>query len=137
MSEKSEIGFISGGILNISPKEAFELSKSGFILIDVREEYLNSFKIPDIDNVLYFPKSNIDKDYLNLPESKKLIFFDSVGIRSKEVVLFLKEKGFENIVNMVGGIVDWEKDKLPMKTNIEERLTGSCMCQLKPRDRKK
>jgi len=26
---------------------------------------------------------------------------------------------------------------LPLKTNIEEKLSGSCMCQLKPREGKK
>ena len=38
---------------------------------------------------------------------------------------------------MAGGIVDWERDGLPVKTNIEERLSGSCMCQLKPREGEK
>jgi hypothetical protein len=38
---------------------------------------------------------------------------------------------------MAGGIVDWERDGLPLKTNIEERLSGSCMCQLKPREDRK
>ncbi len=33
--------------------------------------------------------------------------------------------------------VDWDRDGLPLKTNFEERLSGSCMCQLKPREGKK
>ena len=36
---------------------------------------------------------------------------------------------------MAGGIIDWEKDDLPMKINTKERLSGSCMCQLKPREK--
>jgi len=35
---------------------------------------------------------------------------------------------------MVGGIVDWERDGLPINTDITARLSGSCMCQLKPSD---
>jgi predicted sulfurtransferase len=66
-----------------------------------------------------------------------MIFADTVGLRSKEAVIFLKEKGFKKIANMAGGIVDWERDGLPVKLNINERLTGSCMCQLKPRERRK
>jgi len=38
---------------------------------------------------------------------------------------------------MADGIVDWEHDGLPLKTNIEERLSGSCLCQLKPREGKR
>ena len=45
------------------------------------------------------------------------------------------KKGYGNIANMAGGIIDWEKDDLPMKINTSERLTGSCMCQLKPREK--
>jgi hypothetical protein len=51
--------------------------------------------------------------------------------------MLLKEKGFSKIANMAGGIVDWEHDGLPIKTNVEERLSGSCICQLKPRERHK
>ena len=58
-------------------------------------------------------------------------FADSAGINSKEVVFFLKRKGFESIANMAGGIIEWERDGIPVKINIKERLTGSCMCQLK------
>jgi rhodanese-related sulfurtransferase len=72
-----------------------------------------------------------------LPQDKYLIFADSVGLRSKEAVVLLKNKGLKNIVNMAGGIVDWERDGLPLKANIEERLSGSCMCQLKLRQKTK
>jgi 3-mercaptopyruvate sulfurtransferase SseA len=72
-----------------------------------------------------------------LPQDKHLIFADSVGLRSKDAVVLLKNRGFKNIANMAGGIVDWERDGLPIKTEIEERLSGSCMCQLKPRERRK
>lgn len=130
-------GFLSGGILNVSPGEAFELCTKGAIIIDVREEYLSNFKLFDVPRIAYFPKSIIDKEYLRLPKDKYLIFADTVGLRSKESALFLKEKGFKKIANMAGGIIDWERDGFPVKTNIEERLSGSCMCQLKKRQKTK
>jgi rhodanese-related sulfurtransferase len=45
-----------------------------------------------------------------LPQEKHLIFADTVGLRSKEAVVLLKDKGFIRIANMAGGIVDWERD---------------------------
>jgi len=48
---------------------------------------------------------------------------------------FFKDKGFKQIANMAGGIVDWEHDGLPLITDISQRLSGSCMCQLKPREK--
>jgi rhodanese-related sulfurtransferase len=130
-------GFISCGILNVSPHEAFDLCSVGAIIVDVREENLIGFKNFDVPVVLFLPKSRLMDDYSELPLKKYLIFADTVGLRSKESVVFLKDKGYERIANMAGGIVDWERDGLPLKTNIEERLSGSCMCQLKPRESKK
>jgi 3-mercaptopyruvate sulfurtransferase SseA len=46
----------------------------------------------------------------------------------------MKDKGFEKIANLAGGIVDWERDGLPITTDITKRLSGSCICQLKPRE---
>lgn len=129
-------GIISSGILNVSPQEAFKLVNKGALIIDVREPYLNSFKTFDVPEVACFPKSKLMEEYENLPTDRYMIFADSVGLRSIEAVIFLKEKGFEKIANMAGGIVDWERDNLPIKLNINERLTGSCMCQLKPREGK-
>jgi sulfur dioxygenase len=130
-------GFFSCGILNVSPYEAFELCGKGAIIVDVREAYLNNFKNFDVSQILFFPISKLVLEFSELPKEKYLIFADTVGLRSKEAVVFLKENGFIKIANMAGGIVDWDRDGLPLKTNIEDRLSGSCMCQLKPRERKK
>jgi sulfur dioxygenase len=127
-------GFISSGILNVTPLEAFELCLKGAVIVDVREDYLNNFKTFDVTDILFLPKSKLEQEYTRLPEDKSLIFADTVGLRSKETVIFLKDKGFERIASLAGGIVDWERDGLPLKTNLEERLSGSCVCQLKPRD---
>jgi rhodanese-related sulfurtransferase len=133
----ADYGFISSGILNISPREAFELCTKGAVIVDVREEYLNNFKKFDVPEILFIPISRLVQQLSELPPEKYLIFADSVGLRSKEAVVHLKKNGFMNIANMAGGIVDWERDGLPLKTNIEERLSGSCICQLKPREGKK
>ena len=130
-------GIVSSGILNVSPREAFELVKKGALIVDVREENLRSFKSFDVPEVVCFPKSKLTEEYENLPSDRYMIFADTVGLRSKETVIFMKEKGFEKIANMAGGIVDWERDRLPLTTDITARLSGSCMCQLKPREAKK
>jgi rhodanese-related sulfurtransferase len=132
-----DYGIVSGGILNVSPGEAFELVKRGALIIDVREDYLGYLKTFDVPDVSFFPKSKLLVEFENIPSDRYLIFADSVGLRSKEVVIYLKEKGLEKIANMAGGLVAWERDGLPVKLNISERLTGSCMCQLKQREGKK
>jgi len=132
-----DYGIVSCGILNISPRETFELVKKGALIVDVREENLRSFKSFDVPGVFYLPISKLEKEYENLPSDRYMIFADTVGLRSKGSVIFLLEKGFKNIANMAGGIVDWEIDGLPISTDITTRLSGSCMCQLKPRENPK
>jgi len=130
-------GFVIGNILHITPKETIELCKDDAILVDVREEFMIGYKRFSVNKVIYAPASIIEEFYLELPTDKLLIIADATGIHSKEVTLFLTEKGFKNIANLAGGLVEWEHDNLPLTTDVEERLTGSCMCQLKRRDKKK
>lgn len=129
-------GFLIQGILHLSPKEVFELCNDECILVDVRDDYLTNFKSFGVPRVIYIPAGNIKNQYNDLPRHKCLIIADSAGIHSKEVVIFLKEKGYENIANMAGGIIEWERGGLAIKANNNERLTGSCMCQLRRREKK-
>jgi hypothetical protein len=66
-----------------------------------------------------------------------MIFADAAGLHSKEAVLLLMEKGFTGrIANMAGGLIEWERDELPLIIDKTEKLSGSCMCQLRPRNKK-
>ena len=130
-------GFFVHGILNLTPKESYELCKKGIIIVDVREPYMNNFKMFGVDRVLYLPFSELEKSYQTLPADQLLIFADAVGLKSRESVIFMNAHGYENAANMAGGIVDWERDGLPVTTDVSARLSGSCMCQLKPREGRK
>ncbi|MDP3444981.1 MAG: rhodanese-like domain-containing protein [Ignavibacteria bacterium] len=129
-------GFVSCGILNVSPKDAYELCQQGAILIDVREAYMNRFKMFDVDEIIFCPKTLLEQLYIDFPKEKALIFIDAAGIHSKEAVLFLIEKGYENVVNVAGGLVEWERDGLPLKIDTSERLSGSCACMLRKREKR-
>lgn len=120
--------------MNLTPMEAYWSCGQGAIIVDVREDYLNSFKMFKVDSLIFLPFSSLRSSFHNLPPDKPLIFADSVGIKSREAVMFIMEQGFENAANLCGGIVDWERDGLPVTTDKLQRLTGSCMCQLKPRE---
>lgn len=130
-------GFFAHGVLNVTPGDSFELCKTDAIIIDVREPYLSNFKNFKVDKVIYIPLSDLEKCYNDLPEDKPLILADTVGLKSREGVLLLNSHGYVNIANMAGGIVDWERDGLPVSTDLNSRLSGSCICQLKFRERKK
>jgi hypothetical protein len=43
-------------------------------------------------------------------------------------------KGLKSLWNPLVIIEQLKRIMLPLKTNIEKRLSGSCICQLKPRE---
>lgn len=129
-------GFMSAGFLNLSAHDAYcEATEGEAIIIDVREERLTGYKNFDVPRLIHLPKSRIEQDYVSLPREIPLIIADSVGLRSHEVIEFLHARGFENIANLAGGIVEWEQDGFPLKIDLSEQLSGSCVCQLRPRNK--
>lgn len=130
--------FISAGFLNLTPRDAYdEAINNGAVVVDVREDYLTGYKQFDVPDVFYYPLS-VFKERLNeIRKDVPLIIADSAGLMSHDAMLILKENGFDNIANLAGGIVEWERDGLPLRTDLMEQLDGSCMCQLKPRNKLK
>jgi rhodanese-related sulfurtransferase len=127
----------SNGIYNLSPLQAHKLCLEGAIIVDVREEYLNRFKIFDVPGLIFCPKKRLTEFIDKLPTDKPLIIADASGIHSPEAVKTLMENGFSgNCPNLSGGLVDWEHSGLPIVINYEERLSGQCACQLRPREKK-
>ena len=126
-------GFRSAGFLNLTPAEAYAESQKDAVIIDVREEELTGYKQFDVPQTIFLPNTRLVDKYSELPSDIPLIIADAAGLRSKEAMIFLTTKGFKNIANLAGGMVEWERDGLPLKINKKEKLDGSCVCQLKPR----
>lgn len=131
-------GFVSSGFLNLTPSEAYtESTENNAILLDVHEERLTGYKNYNVPRVIKMPYSTLPDNYNSLPKNVPIIVADSVGLRSHEAMAFLISKCFTNVANLVGGIVDWERDGLPLRIDKTEQLDGSCICQLRPRHKKK
>jgi len=120
--------------VNLSAREALELLTNGSILVDVRPEY-ELGRLFDVEQIIYCPYKEIEDHLTELPKDKPLIIADAVGIRSKEVCQLLLNDGFEKIYNLAGGIVDWERMGYPVSKDKSRILTGSCMCQLRVRNK--
>ncbi len=131
-----KFGISYGSYSACTPKEANLVCHKGAIMVDIREDYLTDYKQFDVKEILYCPNSELKELYVNLPKEKRLIIADATGLFAKDAVLFLQEKGYQNIFSLAGGFIEWEHDKLPIRTDLQERLTGSCACMLRPRERK-
>ncbi len=131
-----KFGFVINGMRHVSGKESIEILKDEGYMLDLRPD-IELVKLMNIEHILYYPYDEIKEHYHELPRDTLLILADAVGLRSKEIALFLKDKGFSNILHLAGGVVEWERDGLPVTLDKSRRLTGSCMCQLRRREIKK
>lgn len=117
----------------VSPNEAFNLCKEGAIILDIREDYLSAYKQFNVDFVLFVPKSKLQENLKSIPKGQLLIIADTSGIYSREVCDDLSLKGY-NVCCLAGGFVECEREGFPISINQKERLSGSCMCQLKAKE---
>ena len=123
------------GIRNLSPREAWEHCARGAIILDIRKEYLNTFKRFDVPSVIQIPMDHLQERYQELPAKQIIIVADTAGIQSKEAYIMLREKGLIQLSNLAGGIVEWERDGMPLIIDDSEKLTGSCAYQLRARNK--
>lgn len=132
-----DVGFLNRGIRNLTPRQALSLCLKGAVLIDVREDYMNRFKMFDVPEVIFCPYSILEESMARLPSGQLLIFADAAGLHSREAVLLAMAKGMaDRVANLAGGLVEWERDEMPLLIDKGEKLSGSCMCQLRPREKK-
>jgi rhodanese-related sulfurtransferase len=74
-------------------------------LIDVREAA--EAGIVSIGGTL-IPMSEVGHRFNEIPKDKKVIVYCRSGVRSANVIRFLQEQeGFENLMNLKGGILSW------------------------------
>ena len=127
----------SQGVLSATPREANELLKEGAVLVDLRDTDYIDYKAFDVDHVIVLPMSVFEEHVKNLDPGGYYILADSSGIKSHNYVEKMRKLGYTHVASMSGGFVEWERDGMPVRVDVHERLTGACACQLRPRERKR
>jgi len=83
-------------------------NKTAYLLVDVREP--NELLINTLPDSLDISMHRIPVSLDKLPRDKLMVIFCHYGIRSRMVVEFLEQQGFDNAVNLDGGIDAWARD---------------------------
>lgn len=103
-----------GGTLSV--KQAAEMIRkdSSVVLVDVRtpEEY-GQGHIKGSRQINYY-EANFHSQLESLPKDKTLILYCRSGRRSAEARTFLISIGYSRVFNMIGGIIAWRKQRLPL-----------------------
>lgn len=78
-----------------------------FVLVDVREN--DEFEHSHIKGAVHIPLGLLSSEYDDLDDNQVYIMQCRSGVRSAKAAQFLVDNGFENVSNLVGGIIDWSE----------------------------
>ena len=94
----------------ISATEAANLRNNNedALFLDVRED--SELEICRIEDALHIPMNEIPERCEALPHDRPLVVFCHHGMRSMHVLQYLESRGFENIINLGGGIDAWSRE---------------------------
>jgi rhodanese-related sulfurtransferase len=123
-------GLLIKGMIHLSPREALKEAHRGAVFLDVREEYDTDYKRFQVPEVILCPYRRFQEFVDSLPRDRPLIVADSTGLRSREITEKLSALGFD-AANLNGGMVDWERDGLPITVDKNAELHGQCVCRLR------
>jgi len=84
--------------------------KKGAVILDVRteDEFMAGY-IPTAINIDIYDEAFADK-ISKLDKSKIYLVYCRSGARSMSACKFMKDKGFEDVSNLNGGILGWRGD---------------------------
>jgi rhodanese-related sulfurtransferase len=105
------------GVPSISVREAAERMTqpdADVVLLDVRETY--EYRPRRAKGAINFPMSQLQRRADEVPRDRELLVICEHGVRSAQVVAFLRQRlGITRAVNVEGGTDAWERAGLPME----------------------
>jgi rhodanese-related sulfurtransferase len=99
---------------SVDPADVTGLMNDGALLIDIREKKeWDESRIPGAD---FKPMSEINGWWQQLPRDRTVILYCRTGNRSAQAThALVSQAGFDNVLNLTGGIVEWAQSGLPME----------------------
>src|SRR5438093_10848905 len=101
------------GVRGISATQLHEMISRGHevALVDVREPF--EFEIARIPNSQLIPLGSIPERLTEIPRTETTVLMCKTGVRSARAIEFLRREGFENLLNLEGGLDAWREEVDP------------------------
>jgi len=96
---------------HISPRQLklyLEQVESPPLLLDVRERW--EHQICHLTGSQFLPMRQVPAAYPNLNRNRETVVICHHGVRSHQVAYFLEQMGFENVINLTGGLAAWARE---------------------------
>ncbi len=75
------------------------------VIIDVRE--MHEISRGTIKGAIAMPMASVPLRLNEIPKDNEVIFICRSGARSGQVCMFLGQHGYENVINLRGGMIGW------------------------------
>jgi rhodanese-related sulfurtransferase len=111
-------------IETITPQDAFKLIEKhkndfNFIILDVRpQEEFEKEHLPGAKNLDY-NGHEFKKKVGKLDRGKNYLIYCKTGVRGGYFLDIMKDSGFKQAHNILGGFVGWKINKLPLETSAD------------------
>jgi rhodanese-related sulfurtransferase len=109
--EPSEPSEPSPSTVEVDPAVVLGRLKDGdkLTFIDVREagELAATGKIED---ALHIPLRDLPRRFEELDAEEDFVVYCAAGMRSLDAALFLRDKGFDKVFSLAGGLPHWQQD---------------------------
>ena len=80
-------------------------------IIDVRTpQEFQEFRIPDSENIDFYDPQNFVKKITPLDKEASYLLYCKSGVRSYNSCSIMKDMGFKNVYNLIGGISEWNRE---------------------------
>ena len=77
------------------------------VLLDVRQDW--ETRLCRLDNALHIPIEEIELRSDELDPAAEIVVYCHQGVRSAAVAEYLRQLGFKNVKNLVGGLDAWAR----------------------------
>lgn len=123
---------MNSNILEICPTATQKWIQDGAVLLDVRERDEVAQLAYDVPELIHIPISELEERFRELPTDRHLVVVCRSGVRSLKATYFLRNNGYDKVVNMKHGILRWAHKGFPLKGDIAgavgEEAAGSSSC---------
>jgi rhodanese-related sulfurtransferase len=97
-------------------KERLDWGQPALTIIDVRNR--NAFNSSHITGAIAFPLSElIDQALLSLELVRDIYVYGSSDEETTTAATLLREAGYQNVAELLGGLLDWKKAGYPIEGN--------------------
>ncbi len=100
--------------------------RNGSTMIDVREPDEVAEIAYDVENVINIPLSQLEDRMSEISKDSPLVIACRSGQRSRRAAIILLENGYTDLVNMEGGILDWEAKDLEVIKDGKSTKKACC-----------